>query len=560
MIKIAAVVAHFDVSNNFDPTFLLILKCLKNVCSTVIVVTTSVVDVSLIPERVVVIQRPNVGYDFYSYRVGLDRLSLTNNHDRVFLVNSSFLVLDPEKFVNTLSKMILKSLTFDITSLTESYQLTHHFQSYLLLLTSKVFNSSWFAEWKGSIAPKNSKMESIIAYELGFSQKILSLEIPVTATFSPSAAEKESAENRWFDWQNTSNTVTIDKNYNPVHFSAEAIANHHGIIKTELIRNNPHSLDMAWVKKYSSSKILWNDVCNVVERSKKVYKASDDGLTILSVENSSEPSYRLICSSPLARPGVRIAVVVHLFYVELLDEICDLLKSIIEPFDLFITTPFEGLVPVIFDRCSLVTRSVSIVLIENRGRDMAPFMALHRSRILDKYLAVLKLHSKQSKYSEQGTTWRKGLYNELCGNYRTVQQVISIFLDEKCGLVGPHNFYLKNEHFWGGNYDRVKILLDSIGINYQGNRVPLGFFGGSMFWFNPKALLALHDIPSELLSYEDEDGQRDATLAHAFERIFSNISQQAGYKSTSTKLNGKDIHDFVADDNTVPVLVIPKSQ
>ena len=78
-----------------------------------------------------------------------------------------------------------------------------------------------------------------------------------------------------------------------------------------------------------------------------------------------------------------------------------------------------------------------------------------------------------------------------------------------------------------------------------------------MFWYKPRAMLWLHDIPDELLSFEDEAGQRDATLAHAFERIFCNIAKHAGYFATSLRADGADIAALSDVSNTVPVLQRP---
>ena len=78
-----------------------------------------------------------------------------------------------------------------------------------------------------------------------------------------------------------------------------------------------------------------------------------------------------------------------------------------------------------------------------------------------------------------------------------------------------------------------------------------------MFWYKPSAMLWLHDIPDELLSFEDEAGQRDATLAHAFERIFCNIAKHAGYFATSLRADGADIAALSDVSNTVPVLQRP---
>jgi rhamnosyltransferase len=181
-------------------------------------------------------------------------------------------------------------------------------------------------------------------------------------------------------------------------------------------------------------------------------------------------------------------------------------------------------------------------------------MAIHRRKLLDPYEAVLKLHTKRSTYSEKGAAWRSSLFRELCGNSLAVQKTLNLLRSGHVGIIGPHGYYLTHKHFWGGNLKRVQSLLDVIGIQRTTDEPSLGFFAGSMFWFNPVALAPLHTIPEEYLAFEPEGGQQDGTLAHAFERIFSDIARSAGYSSTSLTLGGDEISHITTDYHSVPVL------
>ena len=58
----------------------------------------------------------------------------------------------------------------------------------------------------------------------------------------------------------------------------------------------------------------------------------------------------------------------------------------------------------------------------------------------------------------------------------------------------------------------------------------IGFFAGTMFWFRIDALNCLMNFDNELIRFENEDGSMDGTLAHAFERIFSVLVEQNGFK------------------------------
>ena len=552
----AAVVAHFDLHNKIDPTFKVLIECLKITCTKVVLVTTSSLDASEIPKGITTIQRPNFGYDFYSYRVGIDEVERQGGCDHLLLVNSSFFVLNSEK-LNATFLTVLKYLeNFSVVSLTASNQITWHFQSYLIGLRGEVLTTQWFKNWREGIAPTDSKMDAILTYELGLSRAVIESGVTATAIFEPTPIEKSAALTGWREWQQAAGESTLNDDYNATHFNAQPIAERHGLVKVELLRNNPHAFNVDWVEGMTTPD-SFQDITAYIARSREAYQATTNGLTALATKSGGIPSFRRISTGPLARKGVRVAVVVHLFYIELLDEICQYLKNIIEPFDLFITTPFEGFIPTIIDGCEPLAQTVTIAVLENRGRDMAPFMAIHHARLLDPYVAVLKLHSKKSGYSGNGGSWRNKLFDELCGSYQSVQKTISLLGKSNIGIVGPHDFYLKNEHFWGGNRATVHRLLNAIGIKQKIDDTQLGFFGGSMFWFAPKAIKLLHEIPEDMLNFEDEAGQRDGTLAHAIERIFSNVATHSKFASTSTKLAGKNIHEIASITNTVPVLTLP---
>jgi lipopolysaccharide biosynthesis protein len=552
----AAVIAHFDLHNELDPTFRLLIECLKTTCTKVVLVTTSKLDLSFIPQGVITIQRPNFGYDFYSYRVGIEEVERQGGCDNLLLVNSSFFVLNSEKFKTTLKTLLKRLEEYSLVSLTASNQIAWHLQSYMIGLNSEVLTAPWFVNWLDGIAPTDNKMDAILAYELGLSGTAIDHGIPTSVIFEPTADEQSTALVNWRKWQEAAGEVNLNNDYNATHFNAQAIAERHGLVKVELLRNNPHKLNLDWLAGMTSE-TLGRDITSYIARSREAYLSNTNGLTTLTDKRKGIPSFRKIATGRLARNGVRVAVVVHLYYVELLDEICRYLKNIIEPFDLFITTPFEGFIPNIIDQCEPLAQTVMIAVLENRGRDMAPFIALHRSKLLEPYVAVLKLHSKKSGYSGKGESWRNRLFDELCGNYQLVQKTISLLSDHGAGIVGPHDFYLKNEHFWGGNRATVHRLLVAMGIRQKIDDIELGFFGGSMFWFSPKAITLLHEIPEDMLVFEDEEGQRDGTLAHAIERIFSNIASYSKFTSTSVKLMGTDIHETASTKNTVPVLTLP---
>jgi rhamnosyltransferase len=269
--------------------------------------------------------------------------------------------------------------------------------------------------------------------------------------------------------------------------------------------------------------------------------------------------------SPYARPlplrfevdrrsQAEIAVVVHAFYADLLEDLKAALLHIHEPFDIYVTTPHRADVSSIKNALRDLTPHVVIVTTENRGRDIGPFIALFRAHTFTPYRAVLKVHLKKSLYSAKGDLWRSSLFNQLCSDVIRVDKILAHLGSSRVGIIGPHAFFLANPRYWGANRPMVVSLRRAIGMHIP-ERESLGFFAGSMFWFTPAALRDIHKLPEALLAFEPEEGLQDGTLAHAYERTFTDMAYNAGFIASSPELNGADITEFSEVlSNSVPVL------
>jgi lipopolysaccharide biosynthesis protein len=190
----------------------------------------------------------------------------------------------------------------------------------------------------------------------------------------------------------------------------------------------------------------------------------------------------------------------------------------------------------------------------NVGRDVGPFMSLLGTGILDRYVAVCKIHSKKSVYHAQGGAWRNDLLKALLGSSHQVLRIVQAFRDsETCGMIGPELAYVSDARFWGGNEARLRILASELGIAEESVR--LGFFAGTMFWIRPGALRTLRSRSLSLSDFEVEQGQRDATLAHVIERILTLCAIHDGYYLSSTRAPGMPlVHERYAKQG---VLVLP---
>lgn len=237
--------------------------------------------------------------------------------------------------------------------------------------------------------------------------------------------------------------------------------------------------------------------------------------------------------SPMSRGAV--GIVVHIFYEETWGDIAGVLKRLDVPFDLIVTT-----VPGREELIETVRRDfpyAEIEVMENRGRDVRPFLVLLERGRLDRYRYVCKVHGKKSsdggRKSYMGALWRRRLLFDLLAAPGLVGSIVDLFeRDPSIGMIGPGAFRLPSKTYpeqlsWSVNREAVLEFAEKMGV--PRDRFRLDFFGGTMFWARPEALAPLRDLKLAN-SFPKEKGLLDGGLEHVAERLFGTAVVAAGYK------------------------------
>ncbi|NIJ41454.1 lipopolysaccharide biosynthesis protein [Parvibaculum indicum] len=230
------------------------------------------------------------------------------------------------------------------------------------------------------------------------------------------------------------------------------------------------------------------------------------------------------------------AVVLHLHYRDLWPEFAWCLGRLPFPFQLIVTTNEED--PAFERDVRQVFPAAEIHVMENRGRDVGPFMELLRQGRLDRFDAVCKLHGKRSAVSGPrallGHIWRRANLIDLVGSEEQVAHILRRFAyDPGIGMIGSPRFHFPNAHFredgvWGENRDAVFELIRSLGGEPSGQRPE--YYAGTMFWAARKPLEALRKLDLSIADFEPENGAIDGTLGHAMERLFGMLPAMLGQK------------------------------
>ena len=236
----------------------------------------------------------------------------------------------------------------------------------------------------------------------------------------------------------------------------------------------------------------------------------------------------------------RIALVLHLYYEELLEESFQYASSMPAEADVYITVGnkrMKELVEKRFD--SLECRNLKVMQIPNRGRDVGSVLVAVNPDILQ-YDYVCFAHDKkvtQLKPECKGASWAYLCFESVLKNKDHVNNVIQLFEDNpRLGLLTPtppnHAEYfptMGNE--WAGNFKNTKKLAEQLDIHVpmSSDQPPISALG-CFFWYRPKAMIKLY---ARNFSYEDfpEEPMKktDGTILHAVERLYSFAVQDAGY-------------------------------
>lgn len=209
--------------------------------------------------------------------------------------------------------------------------------------------------------------------------------------------------------------------------------------------------------------------------------------------------------------------VVHVWHLDVFGEILALLKQSSVDWNLVVTTP-QRHIGAVQEKANLAGLPTEIVAVENRGRDILPFLHVANRLIDEDVDIVLKLHTKKSEHRNDGNSWRRELVGRLIGMGRaqTISQAFDA--DPNLGMVAPEGHILPIGDFTGGNAETIAATLGRLGLEQPQGDAP--FVSGSMFWARLSALRPLLDAHLTDSDFESESGQIDGTLAHAIERMF----------------------------------------
>ncbi|GLS88613.1 hypothetical protein GCM10010873_36510 [Cypionkella aquatica] len=239
-------------------------------------------------------------------------------------------------------------------------------------------------------------------------------------------------------------------------------------------------------------------------------------------------SFQSRLSAP--KPTNPVGVFIHLFYLDGIDAIKDILLRINAPMHIYISTDCDIKRELIKEKFENFQTDIRVF--KNRGRDIYPklfgWIPEHQHHEL-----VLHLHGKKSDHIRPlAQSWFDDITECLAPDEGTVNSIIAMFKNIKgLGMIGPRPFQqIANNIHWRNNHNIGREILRRIGMASNIADLPLQFPAGSMFWARPSALAPLFKLALDADDFPPEQGQLDGTLAHALERCLALSCEFAGLR------------------------------
>lgn len=227
-----------------------------------------------------------------------------------------------------------------------------------------------------------------------------------------------------------------------------------------------------------------------------------------------------------------ILVHVHLFYPEMWAELKAHLANLPKnrPFRLFVTLVQHY--PEIEADIMAFAPEAQIILTENRGFDVGPFVQVLNSVCLDDYSYCIKLHSKRDMPAGsgvgcsnlEGPIWREYLLSFLKpGN---IDRVLRAFdTDPKLGMTGHFRLvFYKCLH--DCVYDQSAELLRKVGLPVTN----FAYIIGTMFMCRAELLKPIQQMGFTMQDFDPPNRHQPFALAYTLEGLLGWVITAQGYE------------------------------
>ena len=227
-----------------------------------------------------------------------------------------------------------------------------------------------------------------------------------------------------------------------------------------------------------------------------------------------------------------ILAYLHLYYTDMLEEMLSYIQNLSEyNYDLYITMVEDN--KDVISKIKKAMPKAHIVLVDNRGFDVWPFLRVLQMVNIDDYSYIVKLHTKRNmpvgcfinNFNTSGPRHRKFLLNFI-KNKKNIKKCIDSFAkDSRLGMISSYKIIARAEKWDQFSHQQSLALLDKLGLSKDN----LGFVAGTMFIVRAKLMQPLLDLNLKKEDFAISERGKNS-LAHVIERFLGHIVIAQGYK------------------------------
>ena len=262
LTKTAFVIAHFHEKGRVAKNTFNLLEEMAKKSDCIVFISTNLdeEEARRVRKHAFLIQRENSGYDFWSYKIGIDQLGDMSQFDRIVVCNTSFISIDPLFLVSSFTGIVEQ---VGLRGLTRCGEMSEHIQSYWISFEGKsLLNSPEFMQWWDGMLSLNDRKENIIHHEVGISTYFLNKGYPISTLFKETTGQLLIMLSRAIstgsiivnieDYSQTSESqiVPLDLKYayglNPTIYAWDFIIDQIKILKIEQFKYNYGRQFMDW--------------------------------------------------------------------------------------------------------------------------------------------------------------------------------------------------------------------------------------------------------------------------------------------------------------------------
>ncbi|WP_026760389.1 rhamnan synthesis F family protein [Selenomonas ruminantium] len=542
-MKRLAILVLFDPEGIVDDYVIYLLNETKKIAAKILVVSNgmlSAVGRDKIREiQVDYIERENEGFDMEAWKVGLlSYKEKMDEYDELILMNDSFYgpIYPWEEVFSKMEAdrtidfwgLTVHGKTDDVLGLCPYGYIPEHLQTYFLVIRAKMLHARVFKEYWENKNTAKSFEEAVLQHEVCFTKYFSDMGFKWSVYCD--TREWEHDYDKKINHYLLSQRKLIENFHYPV-LKRKALTQGRGYFLEENYGDEPkRSLTFIKDKTDYNTTLIWQHLL----RTNNI-TAIKEGLGLNYILSSDD----VFDDSKIGL--VKIALIIHLYYRDLIEECIGYVRNLPDYVDVYITTDTSEKMGIIASFTKMITNVKDIRLVDGRGRDLAALL-VGCNDVMNKYDILGFIHDKKSKRMGQsiavGSAYFHALWDNMLCDRNYIRNIFKTFIENPClGFLTPpppcHGEYKKFQgEFWTICFDKTlelakKLRIESSHIKLEYPPIALG----SVFWCRTKALSDVFGYEWAITDFPQEPLGDDGTISHAMERIFPFAAQNQGYYS-----------------------------